>query len=305
MGEIADAMLDGTLCEGCGSYIGDATGYPGYCSSQCARDRGAEVRDERPALDWLKIRKAGQLARIVDFVKRQSVNTYSGPRPDRKGNMIILSLTIAEYIAGVAPVHNGRADYEADVRQRPTYHDGSPRKTWGQLGEIERWSWNRAPQTAAPVTGVSVTRAHHRQPLCLSGDHRRPGKPSTAHDSQFHTPQQAPSRPEMHRGNHRDLGRNLPRNLSEDGSAVMKPLSATMVACLDDAQENGGELVRYQGGYWADRAGGHPLTNRRAYHGATTVQALVARGYAEYSEHRLGSAGREFPIAMRVKEQSS
>lgn len=40
MGEIADAMLDGTLCECCGTCIGDETGFPGYCSDQCAADRG-------------------------------------------------------------------------------------------------------------------------------------------------------------------------------------------------------------------------------------------------------------------------
>lgn len=37
----------------------------------------------------------------------------------------------------------GRAAYEADVAKRPTYHDGSPRKTWDQLGDVERWSWAR------------------------------------------------------------------------------------------------------------------------------------------------------------------
>lgn len=31
MGEIADAMLDGTLCEGCGVYLGEATGYSIKC----------------------------------------------------------------------------------------------------------------------------------------------------------------------------------------------------------------------------------------------------------------------------------
>ncbi|QEH79908.1 hypothetical protein EIK56_17925 [Sphingomonas sp. C8-2] len=43
MGEYADMMLDGILCEGCGSYIDDAggEGFPRYCSNQCARDRGA------------------------------------------------------------------------------------------------------------------------------------------------------------------------------------------------------------------------------------------------------------------------
>ncbi len=38
----------------------------------------------------------------------------------------------------------GKADYEADVLKRPTYHDGAPRKTWEQLGSLEQWSWNKA-----------------------------------------------------------------------------------------------------------------------------------------------------------------
>lgn len=42
MGDIADMMLDGTLCEGCGEYIGEGDGFPQYCSSQCAGDRGAD-----------------------------------------------------------------------------------------------------------------------------------------------------------------------------------------------------------------------------------------------------------------------
>lgn len=41
-GEIAEMMLDGTLCEGCGGFMSDAgEGSPRYCSEQCARDRGA------------------------------------------------------------------------------------------------------------------------------------------------------------------------------------------------------------------------------------------------------------------------
>lgn len=31
MGDIADMMLDGTLCEGCGMYIGSDNGFPTYC----------------------------------------------------------------------------------------------------------------------------------------------------------------------------------------------------------------------------------------------------------------------------------
>lgn len=36
MGEIAEMMLDGTLCQGCGVYIGHNGGYPTFCPS-CAR----------------------------------------------------------------------------------------------------------------------------------------------------------------------------------------------------------------------------------------------------------------------------
>jgi hypothetical protein len=31
MGEIAEMMLDGTLCEGCGEYMGDECGYARRC----------------------------------------------------------------------------------------------------------------------------------------------------------------------------------------------------------------------------------------------------------------------------------
>lgn len=41
-GEIADMMLEGVLCEGCGEFIGEGDGFPTYCSPQCAKDRGAE-----------------------------------------------------------------------------------------------------------------------------------------------------------------------------------------------------------------------------------------------------------------------
>lgn len=37
-----------------------------------------------------------------------------------------------------------RLAYEADVRRRPTYHDGTPRKTWEQLGELERSTWSKS-----------------------------------------------------------------------------------------------------------------------------------------------------------------
>lgn len=45
MGEIADAMLSGEMCEMCGQPLCDECaemGIPMYCSIQCAKNRGAE-----------------------------------------------------------------------------------------------------------------------------------------------------------------------------------------------------------------------------------------------------------------------
>ena len=49
MGEIAEMMLDGTLCEACGMYIeeGEADGIPRYCSKECAEDRGADYFEDQ------------------------------------------------------------------------------------------------------------------------------------------------------------------------------------------------------------------------------------------------------------------
>ena len=45
MGDIADMMLEGMLCQGCGEFLGDGDGYPVFCSS-CGGD--ADVVDHQP-----------------------------------------------------------------------------------------------------------------------------------------------------------------------------------------------------------------------------------------------------------------
>lgn len=37
----------------------------------------------------------------------------------------------------------GQLAYEKDIRERRTYHDGTPRKTWDQLTDIIRDTWER------------------------------------------------------------------------------------------------------------------------------------------------------------------
>jgi hypothetical protein len=38
MGQIAETMLDGTMCEGCGEYLGSDNGFPTYCAA-CANEK--------------------------------------------------------------------------------------------------------------------------------------------------------------------------------------------------------------------------------------------------------------------------
>ena len=48
MGEIADMMIDGEMCAMCGVYLqGESSGYPRYCSNDCAEGiDGAEIAKE-------------------------------------------------------------------------------------------------------------------------------------------------------------------------------------------------------------------------------------------------------------------
>lgn len=84
---------------------------------------------------------------------------------------------------------------------------------------------------------------------------------------------------------------------------MKQTLSPTMRECIELARASGGELHRHQGGYWAS-AGPHPLAVRRKWHGSTTVNALVARGYAAWSAEQRGRSGNSYPIAMKLTEKS-
>jgi hypothetical protein len=51
----------------------------------------------------------------------------------------------------------GQRAYEEDVRARPVYHDGTARRTWAQLSDLARWSWNKNPYPlpCAPIDAGS------------------------------------------------------------------------------------------------------------------------------------------------------
>lgn len=47
MGEIAEMMLDGTLCQGCGEYMGGGLGFPGFCRACEPSARKPRNRDKK------------------------------------------------------------------------------------------------------------------------------------------------------------------------------------------------------------------------------------------------------------------
>ena len=48
MGEIADAMINGELCEHCGVYLGPGNGYPRVCES-CAAEKSVDATTREPS----------------------------------------------------------------------------------------------------------------------------------------------------------------------------------------------------------------------------------------------------------------
>lgn len=74
-------------------------------------------------------------------------------------------------------------------------------------------------------------------------------------------------------------------------------LSPTMQACVEYAQQHGGKLARYPGGFWC-RAGLETWAS--PWFGTSTVEALVKRGVAEYTRRKDGKHGG-FPIEVTIK----
>jgi hypothetical protein len=63
MGETADMMLEGDLCEACGAALsGEGYGIPRYCSNECARDRGYDGIQSDGAGTYFKKKKVKQVA---------------------------------------------------------------------------------------------------------------------------------------------------------------------------------------------------------------------------------------------------
>lgn len=79
--------------------------------------------------------------RIVQGHYVACTRTWEGPaRPDALAAKADLRDRLA--LEATSP---GQRAYESELRARPVYHDGKPRKTWAQLGDLERSTWERDP----------------------------------------------------------------------------------------------------------------------------------------------------------------
>lgn len=78
--------------------------------------------------------KAGDVPEISDL----PAGTFAGTAQEWEQ----LSPGMRREILRQAERDAARRNYEADLAARPNYHDGTPRKTWDQLGELERSTWN-------------------------------------------------------------------------------------------------------------------------------------------------------------------
>lgn len=58
------------------------------------------------------------------------------------------------------PKSYGQKIYEADVMKRPTYHDGTPRRSWDQLSAVAQESWERGPCTCVDYDGFADCPVH-------------------------------------------------------------------------------------------------------------------------------------------------
>lgn len=80
MGEIADMMLDGTLCAGCGEAMeAEDLGFSQYCSTQCAKDHGADPSqvagfDEAAFREERRQKKLGNEAWSINHLKELGFN---------------------------------------------------------------------------------------------------------------------------------------------------------------------------------------------------------------------------------------
>ena len=81
MGEYADMMLDGTMCQSCGEYIGSGNGYPTSCAS-CARGQADNEPNFNAPRNTAKVacKKCGRHVKAVGLDQHMR-DKHGGPKP--------------------------------------------------------------------------------------------------------------------------------------------------------------------------------------------------------------------------------
>lgn len=69
----------------------------------------------------------------------------------------------------------GQKAYEADVGRRPRYHTGELRKTWHQLDDIAKWSWERGEVDPARLASPGPVSHGSAGPARTPGNHVKRG----------------------------------------------------------------------------------------------------------------------------------
>lgn len=80
----------------------------------------------------------------------------------------------------------------------------------------------------------------------------------------------------------------------------MAELTKPMLNCVAFMKERGGTIERHTGGFWSYP--GWRLHDGGQWFGTSTVNALVIRGVATYTEYKNGRSGR-FPIKCTLSEE--
>lgn len=96
------------------------------------------------------------------------------------------------------------------------------------------------------------------------------------------------------------MARGLRKSQASDPARAGDPtLTMTMTACLAKLREQG-PLVRLPGGYWVrEGVGFSGSTPAESWDGTPTIEALVRRGLAEYTDWQKGR-GAMFPVAVKA-----
>lgn len=73
-----------------------------------------------------------------------------------------------------------------------------------------------------------------------------------------------------------------------------KKLSPTMTELVEYMRKHGGKIYRHPGGFWGNE---HWQMKDREWFGTSSVEAIVTRGYATYTEWKDGRrGGPRFPV---------